>query len=223
METGGNERRIGAARVIASTFGVLVGLAGIDHGIFEILQGNRAPDSLMIDAIGPTQRFWEHGVETALTIVPNFLVSGILSVIFGVAVILWAVFFVDRKHGAAILLLLSVLLFLVGGGFAPIFTSILASIAAARINKPITRAMKLLPEGVWKFLAKIWLGVLVVFVVVFFISVEIAIFGWPLTAFFDADTAMNYLNNLAMLMLGLMILSLLSAFAQDMMQAEVQR
>ena len=72
---------INATHMVAATFGVLVGLDGIDHGVFEILQGNTAPDSLMIDAIGPAQRFWEHGVETALTIVPNFLISGILSVI----------------------------------------------------------------------------------------------------------------------------------------------
>jgi hypothetical protein len=30
-----------ATRVVASTLGVLVGLAGIDHGFFEVLQGNR--------------------------------------------------------------------------------------------------------------------------------------------------------------------------------------
>jgi hypothetical protein len=33
---------------MASTFGVLAGLAGIEHGIGETLQGNVAPDGMMI-------------------------------------------------------------------------------------------------------------------------------------------------------------------------------
>ena len=40
-----------ATKTVASTFGVLVGLAGIQHGIFETLQGNIATNDFMIDAI----------------------------------------------------------------------------------------------------------------------------------------------------------------------------
>jgi hypothetical protein len=214
---------ISAARVVASTFGIIVGLAGIDHGFFEILQGNTATNGLMIYAIGPAQRFWEYGFETALTIVPNFLVTGILAVFFGLLVMLWAGFFVHRKHGGWILLSLSIILFLVGGGFAPIFVSILASLAAARIDKPVRWWRKLLPGSVLNFLGKFWRGILIIFVIVFVISVEIAIFGWPLTAFFDADTSMMILNTLAYIMLGLMVLSVLTAFANDSrQQAEME-
>lgn len=53
-----------------------MGLAGIEHGFFELLQGNVAPNDMMIDAIGPGQRFWEYGVERALTIIPNFFFNG---------------------------------------------------------------------------------------------------------------------------------------------------
>lgn len=124
-----------ATRVVASTLGVLVGLAGIDQGFFEILQGNAPPNGIMIEAIGPAQRFWEHGTETALTIIPSYLVSGILSILIGILVIVWSVAFIDRKYGAGILMLLSTILFLVGGGFAPIFMAIIASLTATRINK----------------------------------------------------------------------------------------
>ena len=209
---------ISATRVVASTLGALVGLAGINHGFFEILQGNVAPSSLMIDAIGPAQRFWEYGTETALTIVPNFLVSGILSILVGFLVIIWAVAFVDKKYGAGILMLLSIILFLVGGGFAPIFMAILASLAATRINKPLNFWRAVLPGFVQRFLAKIWLGSLIAFVLLFLISVEIAIFGWPLTSFFDVDTAFNLLNTLSYLMVGLMLLSILTGFAHDIQQ-----
>jgi hypothetical protein len=61
-----------ATKIVASIFGVLVGLAGIEHGVFEILQGNVSTNGIVIDAIGPAQRFWEYSTETALTIIPNF-------------------------------------------------------------------------------------------------------------------------------------------------------
>jgi hypothetical protein len=61
-----------ATRAVASTLGVLVGLAGIEHGFFELLQGNVTPSGIIIDAIGPSQRFWEYGTERALTVIPIF-------------------------------------------------------------------------------------------------------------------------------------------------------
>lgn len=80
-----------ATRIVASTFGVLVGLAGIEHGLFEMLQGNVRPDSWLFAAIGPAQRFWEHGTEHAVTVVPNLFVTGILAMIVGLLVAAWSV------------------------------------------------------------------------------------------------------------------------------------
>ncbi len=37
-----------ATRVTVSTFGTVAGLAGIEHGVGEMLQGNVAPDGMMI-------------------------------------------------------------------------------------------------------------------------------------------------------------------------------
>jgi hypothetical protein len=127
--------------VIASTLGVLVGLAGIEHGFFEMLQGNVTPTSIWIDAIGPSQRFWEYATETAITIIPNFFVTGLLAMIAGLLVTIWAAAFVQRKYGARILFLLSILLWLVGGGYGPIFFTIFAAITATRINKYQVMAM----------------------------------------------------------------------------------
>ena len=73
-----------------------------------------------------------------------------------------------------------------------------------------------LPGGIRSFLAKIWLVVLISFVVAFVISVVIAIFGLPLTLFFDDETALGYLNSFSYLMVGLMLLSSLTGFAHDL-------
>jgi hypothetical protein len=204
-----------ATRAVASTLGVTVGLAGIDHGIFEILQGNVAPRGLMIEAIGPAQRVWEYGVEPALTIVPSFLVTGILAVILGLLVTLWSVAFIDSTYGAGVYLLLAVSLFLVGGGFAPIFTTVLAALTATRIGKPLIWWRRRVPARLLAWMAKTWLGVLIAFVVLFVFSVEIAVFGWPLTSLLGADRALDLLNASAYVMLGLMILSPLTGLAHD--------
>jgi hypothetical protein len=215
---------IRATRVVASTLGVLVGLAGVDHGILEFLQGDVAPSGLMIDAIGPAQRFWEHGTETALTIVPSFLLTGILAVVVGLLVTLWAGAFVHHKYGASVLMLLSVILFLVGGGFAPIFMAVLASLTATRINKPLTWWRTVVPDGLRNVLARAWPGSTIAFVFAFLISVEIAILGWPLTLWYNADAAFDLLNTIAYIMLGLMLFSVVTALAHDaQMQTETER
>jgi hypothetical protein len=209
-----------ATRVVASTLGALVGLAGIDHGIFEILQGHVPPSGLLIAAISPEHRFWIYGEETAFTIIPSFLISGILSVVLGIVVIFWAIGFVDRKHGAGVLMLLSIALFLVGGGFAPIFMALIASLTATRINKPLGFWRLVLPVGIQKFLGNIWLGMLVTFVIVFMFSVIVAIFGWPLTIFFDDEATFRHLNSLSLLMVGLMLLSSLCGLAYDIQEQD---
>src|SRR4030067_1510516 len=93
------KQSISATRVIASTLGAIVGLAGMEHGFFEMLQGSVTTNGLVIDAIGPTQKLWAGATEPALTIIPNFLVSGILAMIVGFSVTLWAVAFVQRQYG----------------------------------------------------------------------------------------------------------------------------
>jgi len=208
----------GATRVVASTFGVLVGLAAVEHGIFELLQGNVATSDLMIYAIGPAQRFWEHGVEPALTVVPNFFVTGILAIAFGILVTIWAGWFIDRKYGSWLLLLLSLIVWLVGGGFAPIFMSILAFATATRINKPLTWWRVHLRVNVQSFLAKLWRWSIISFVVVFAVGVEIAIFGYPLLWVFDAEVTLTIQYVLAFIMVALMPVSILTAFAYDIHQ-----
>ncbi len=73
-------------RTIVSIMGAFFALGGIDHGVFEILHGNTPTSGLFIQAIGQANRFWVYGTEDAFTIIPNFLLTGILAVIFSLAV-----------------------------------------------------------------------------------------------------------------------------------------
>ena len=120
----------------------------MDHGFFETLQGNIPTNGLIIQAIGLAHRMWLHGTEEAFTIVPNFLATGILAMIFSIAIMIWSVGFIHTKHGPAVFFLLFVLLFLVGGGVGQIVFFIPIWAASTRINKPLTWWRKVLPENV---------------------------------------------------------------------------
>jgi hypothetical protein len=201
------KRPISATRVLASTLGAIVGLAGMEHGLFEMLQGG-VTSGLVIDAIGPSQKLWVGATEPALTVVPNFFASGVLAMVVGFLVVVWAVAFVQRKYGAPILLFLSILLFLVGGGSPPIFLGIVASAVATRINKPLTWWRANLSDNVRGFLAKLWPWSIIAFVLLFWFAVLAAITGLPLVLFFDPETtdflptlsALGYLSDVVMLL-----------------------
>ncbi|MFC1803252.1 hypothetical protein ACFL0D_04710 [Thermoproteota archaeon] len=208
-------QNVSAIRAVASRFGVLVGLAGIEHGIFEMLQGNVKPDGLLIDAIGPAQRFWEYSSETALTIIPNMLLSGILAIIVGLAVTIWAAYYVDKKYGTRVLMLLSIILWLVGGGFAPVFMAIFAFIAASRIDRPLNWWRAHLPEFLRDLLVRLWPCSILLFVVTFVAGVEIAIFGYPLLWFYSAEATYKIQWALAYIMVAFWPLSILTAIAYD--------
>lgn len=215
MEDNKNSTSNRATRIYASTLGILVGLAGVEHGILEILQGNVKPNGIMVDAIGPEQKLWELATETVLTIIPNMLISGILSIILGGLVTIWAYAYVDRKYGAVVLLFLSIALFLVGGGFTPIFITILAFIAATRINRPLKFWRSRVPSTLRNLIAMLWPWTLIVSVVSFVIAVEIAIFGEPILGLVGAETAylIQFILGLAMLLLA--IVALPAANAHD--------
>lgn len=147
---------IGALRAVASIFGALAGLGGLLHAIGEILQGNVAPDGIVINSwtVGPIAT--NMGGDPGMTIVPNFLVTGILCLIASLAVIVWAVAFVRRKNGGWVLLFLTIVMLLVGGGFGPPMLGILASVAGIGIMEPSARRRTRLSTNIRRFLAKLW-------------------------------------------------------------------
>jgi len=119
-------------RVAASVIGIFAGLGGgVLHGVGEILQGNIAPSGIMIEAWPGLTAV---SGEPAMTIVPSFLVTGVLAIIFGLMVTVWAAALVQRKNGGLVLILLSIVLLLVGGGFFPPGFGVIAGIIGTRIK-----------------------------------------------------------------------------------------
>ena len=143
-----------ATKTVTSWLGIAAGIAGVEHGYFEILQGHVRPEGLMIVSMGPPcdpEVAWNI-CEPAMTILPSFLITGILAVILGLAIFVWSVGFVQRKHGGLVLMLLSVALLLFGGGLFPLLIGIIGGAAGTQINKPLPRE----PGGITRFAAKLW-------------------------------------------------------------------
>lgn len=152
-----------ATRIVAASMGIAAGIAGLEHGYFEILQGNTRPDGLMIVSMGPPcvpEEIW-NACEPAMTILPNFLITGILSVILGLLILVWSAGFVQRKHGGLVLILLSVALLLFGGGLFPPLIGIIAGAAGTQINRPLVGE----PGSITRLAAKLWPRPLVLLIV----------------------------------------------------------
>ena len=204
---------IKAVRVTAAVFGVYAGLLGMDHGYFETIQGNVVPTALKIMAVSGPGLPFPFGHEPAMTLVPNFLVTGISAILVGLSIILWSALCVQRKHGASVLCLLSALLLLVGGGFGPISLLIAACIAAGRINKPLAWWRRSLPVSVLPVLAKLWQGSLIASLL--WVPGEFVL-GQIFHLKNDSHQTLTNLNlMLSYPMLGLFALTLITGFAHQ--------
>jgi hypothetical protein len=111
--------------VITSIVGIFAGIGGASHGPGEMLQGNIAPNDVMIKA-WPT--LTALGGEPAMTILPSLLAAGIFTIILGALVAVWAGGFGGRKNAGLLLILLSTVMLLVGGGIVPPIFGIAAGI-----------------------------------------------------------------------------------------------
>lgn len=213
-------QNVNATRVIATTIGVFCGLfSGINHGIFEILQGNTPTNGFYIFAIGEAQRFWVEGTEPAFTLIPNFMLTGIASIIVGLAVVIWSIWFLPRKHGRIVFLGLFILSFLVGGGMGQAFFFIPAWAFATRMGKPLTWWRKVLPRNIWPFLSKLWIVLLVLATIAMLIGLEMAIFGY-FPGITDSETLQNVNMTFVFGSAILYVLSFIAGFGHELRRME---
>jgi hypothetical protein len=214
-------KNINATRTVVVAFAMLCGVTGIIAGYFEILQGNTAPDGLIISTIGPEYSMWTtYSIYelmepySALTIIPNFLLTGIASIIVSCLVIIWAVGFIHKKHGVIIFLFLSILQLFVGGAFV-MDLAIITGITATRINKPLRWWRAHLSDKMQLLFAKLWPWSLMFYIALSIILLGITILGLNNIAF------LRYLDIAATLMFIPLILMIIGGFAYDIQKQKI--
>lgn len=146
-----------AQHLYVAIMGTWMGAAGIEHGVGEFLQGNIAPDGVMIQSWPHSAFFQSLNGEPALTVLSNLRLTGLLAIGFSLLFSVWAIFFAQVKHGGWILMLLAIpMLFFGGGIFPPILGMLIgaASVFSSGLpQKPI--------GGFARFIGLSWWWILV--------------------------------------------------------------
>lgn len=124
-------------------------------GFFEVRQGNVVPDGYWISYIGPEYSMWQDSTYDAFTIIPNLYITGILTIITSVLVLVWSVGFIHKRRGPSIMFLLVVIHFLVGGAKV-IDIGTLASLIATRIDEPLKWWRSHMTVDLRRALARVW-------------------------------------------------------------------
>ena len=192
-------------KTVATWLGISAGIAGLEHGYYEILQGSTRPPGVMITSMGPPcdpEVVW-NACEPAMTILPNFLLTGILALLLGLAILTWSLGFLPRKHGGLVLILLSVALLLFGGGLFPPLIAILAGAAGTKINKPLAGK----PGTITRWAAKLWPLPLVLLMV--------WLLGQFPVGYFFNDFLKSIMGFGIFLILALLPLSVYTGYARD--------
>lgn len=145
-----------ATRRVVAVLGALVGAAGIEHGIGEMLQGPVRPDGLFIMSWPDAAALEILSGEPAMTVIPNLQVTGVLAIVVGMTMVVWSIGFTGSRHGGGGLIALSVLLLLTGGGLAPPIMGIILGLVATRIGTDPRRR----PAPILRAVAPLWPGFL---------------------------------------------------------------
>jgi len=169
------------------------------------VRGNARPETLVFPSMGPPcdpEAVW-HACEPAMSVIPNYLVTGILAVGIGLGTIVWAAGFIHRKRAGLVLTAFSVALLLVGGGLIPPVFGIIGGIMATRIHTPVKRG----PTCVSRALARLWPWSLVAFFILLWAQFAIG--------FFFNDWFMRSGALIPVAILVLLVLSIFAAVAHD--------
>jgi len=146
-----------------------------------------------------------------MSIIPNYLVTGILATFFSLIYLVWAIMFVQRQNGGLVLILLSIVMLLVGGGIFPPIIGIIIGALGTAINAPLTWWRAHLSVGQRHFLGKVWPPSFVACLIAWLLLFPgVNILGY----FFGLDNP-NLTLILIFFALGSLLLTIFSGFGYD--------
>jgi hypothetical protein len=192
----------------------LLAAAGFEHGLFEALQGSKFTHGVFIQAIGDSMKWWKYGTEDAFTVVPNFLLTGILAMSVSTSIVIWSLFFLHRADAAKVLLLLFIALTAVGGGvgFIPFFLVTWAY--ATRTGSSLEWWRGRLSSGARRKFSTMWTPALVGAAACWLVALETAIWGY-LPGNFGPEATLNICWSFLLFAMLFINLTFVSAIARD--------
>lgn len=141
-----------ATLVTVRVLGLLAAINAVDHGIGAITQGPGAPPDPVYGSWAHVDAFDPLGGEPALTVIPDLLLTGLVTVLAAVALGIWVTLWPTRRHSGPVIFGLALLLLLVGGGFGPPLLGFVVGGLAMRIGSTPSR-----PVGsVTRLVARSW-------------------------------------------------------------------
>lgn len=166
-----------ATRTVLASVGLVVAFAGAEHGLGELTQPNADPGSLFIQSWPHVAAFQTVGGEPAMTLIPDLRVAGVVTILTSLALGWWVTQLQARRRDGWLLLGLSVVLLLVGGGFGPPLLGLLLGFAmlSAVTSRPLARP----PGTARRALGRRWRLLLVLTVSSFLALVPgLVLLGW---------------------------------------------
>jgi hypothetical protein len=114
--------------------GVLATATGVEHGIGDIAQGWQRPPGLVFPSWAESEAFRLLGGEPAMSVIPNYVISGLASVAVAIVLAVWCATQLHRRSTGLVIVLVSLVLLLVGGGFGPPLIGVIVGVLASRIG-----------------------------------------------------------------------------------------
>jgi hypothetical protein len=200
-----------ATKVTLSTFSALAALAGIEHAAGEILQGNVAVEGVVIASWQGSAFFDILAGEPAMTLIPNMLFTGIMALLVSLIFLACATLYLDRKHAGLVLILLSIAMLLVGGGFGPPLLGLIVGGAATRMHASQTGRRSQRSPGFVSWLGKCWPWIFSTCLIAWLYLFP----GSTLLAYFFGLDNPGLVYFLILFAFGSLLLAILSGFARD--------
>ena len=200
--------KLSGLRLVVASFAILCGVTGVMAGVFEIGQGNVGTDGFVITTIDSEHVLAGELTYFAVTVMPNMILTGIAAIIASVTVVIWAVFFVQRRHGPLILLGLFLAQTLVGGGWI-LDMAIITVILATRIGKPMSWWREHLTGRMRGFLDRLLIPSVVLYAIISSGLIALTVL------MVDDPSLRDSLDLLATIMFVPMVLLVLGAVAHD--------
>lgn len=203
-----------ALRISSIAFGMLCGITGVLAGVFLFYQGNEPVSSVKISYIGAEYQMWKHDTYSAYTLIPNYMLSGIIAVFVSASLLYWTVFQIHKKKtGSIVFLLLSIAQLLSGGGFV-IDLAIITFLLSLGINKKLLRWKGSLGNKLGQFLAAMWFPSLIIYSMISIAVLFVTVYGM------NSHIIMSIMPVLALIMFIPTLLLLFGSIAREIQKSK---